>query len=106
MWHACVRVQARRVWARMVYLEALEQRRQQVRTGHTPHVLEQLAQIEARHLAIRGDAESGGEGEAAAPSPSTPVDWRELARELRPPPGVAVPTRGRDALDAEEVGTE
>ena len=109
MWHACVRVQAQRVWARMVYLEALEQRRQQVRTGHTPHVLEQLAQIEARHLAIRGDAESGGEGfmgEAAAPYPSTPVDWRELARELRPPPGVAVPTRGRDALDAEEVGTE
>ena len=91
--------EARRVWARMVYLEALEQRRQQARTGHTPHVLEQLAQIEARHLAIWGDAASGGGAEAAAPYPSSAADWREVARELRPPPGVALPTR--DALDVE-----
>jgi hypothetical protein len=97
--HACVRVQARRVWARMVDLEALEQRRQQARTGHTPHVLEQLAQIEARHLAIWGDAASGGGAEAAAPYPSSSADWREVARELRPPPGVAQPTR--DALDVD-----
>ena len=90
------------MWARMVYFEALEQRRQQARMGYTPHVLEQLEQIEARHLAIRGDAGSGGRGEAAAPYPSSRVDWREIARELHPPPGVAVPKRG--ALDAEGDG--
>ena len=114
------------MWARIVHLEALEQRRQQTRT---PHVLEQLAQVDARRLAIWGDAEPGGEGgsggggggggggtevvvlatfgggggggsggggggrEAAALYPSSQADWSELARELRPPPGVPAPPR-------------